>query len=81
MPVERAGTVYFTLNEVAEKVGCTRQSLWRWKKAEKIPAGRRYRDRELLYTQEEVKAIYAYAHRLTSDEAAAALKNQLKLFA
>lgn len=79
MPIERAGTHYYTLTEVKEFVACSRTSLWRWKREDKIPQGRRYRDRELLFTREEMQAIYAHAHRLTSDEAAAELKNQLKL--
>lgn len=79
MPIEHTGTVYYTLNEVAEQVGRSRISIWRWRKAEKIPRGRRYRDRELLFTREEVEAVYAHAHRLTPDEAATALKQQLKL--
>ena len=79
MPIERAGTVYYTLTEVAEKVACSRTSIWRWKKQQKIPPGHRYRDRELLFTPEELQAIYAYAHRLTPDEAATALQHQFKL--
>lgn len=79
MPIERAGTVYYTLTEVTERVGCSRTSIWRWKKEEKIPQGRRYRDRELLFTRAEIEAVFAHAHRLTPDEAAAAMKDQLKL--
>lgn len=79
MPIERAGTVYYNLTEVSDHVGCSRTSVWRWKREEKIPQGQRYRDRELLFTSAELNSIYAYAHRMTSDEAAAAMKDQLKL--
>lgn len=80
MPVEHAGTAFYTLGEVARHTQRSRQTIWRWKRAGKIPPGRRYRDRELLFSWEELEAIYAYAHRTTSEEASATLKNQLELF-
>jgi len=79
MPVEIAGISYLTLSEVLEQVDRSRTTVWRWRSQGKIPPGRRYRDWELLFTIQEVQAIYAYANRITDDEAAAALKYQLKI--
>jgi predicted DNA-binding transcriptional regulator AlpA len=79
MPIKRGAITYFTVNEVAEQVKCSRTSIWRWRTAGKIPQGSRYRDKELLFTGEEVMVIYAHAHRLASDENVAEFKHQLKL--
>ena len=79
MPIKRGAITYLTLNEVADQVKCSRTSIWRWRKEGKIPSGSRYRDKELLFTGEEVMAVYAHAHRLASDEHAAEFKHQLKL--
>lgn len=79
VPTTLHDTTFLTATEVADLAGVSRQSLWRWKKAGHIPGGRRYRGRELLYTRDEVEAIYAHAHRL-EPEAAAAHVDQLDLF-
>jgi predicted site-specific integrase-resolvase len=80
MPVDVSGKQFFMATEVAEIVGVTRQTLWRWHKAQKIPSGRRYRGTKLLFTQEEVETIYEYAHRLEPGDPSADFENQLKLF-
>ena len=79
MPTTVHDTTFLTATEVADLAGVSRQSLWRWKKAGVIPPGRRYRGRELLYTRDEVEAIYAHAHRLEPEDAAAHV-DQLDLF-
>lgn len=80
MPINRAGQTFYTLTEVCEYVKRSRTTVWRWKQEEKIPKGRRYRDKELLFTYQEMESIFAYAHRMTLDEASAELKHQLRLF-
>ena len=62
MPLEVGGKTFYKTKEVAELVGVTRQTLWRWQRDDKILAGRRYRDRERLYTLEEAETVHAYAH-------------------
>jgi hypothetical protein len=64
MPLSVEDVVYFTLTEVAEKVARRRETVWRWIAAEKVPQGRRYRDKERLFTEAEMYEIHAYAHRL-----------------
>lgn len=81
MPVELKGKTFYTLGDVAEVVDVARQTIWRWKKDGKVPAGRRYRGRELLFTQDEMEEIYAYAHRLEPGDPSSEFADQLKLFA
>lgn len=80
MPVEIGGKRFFTMGEVVDVAGVARQTVWRWKKAGKIPAGRRYRGREVLYTLDEMEGIYAYAHRIEPDDDRSEFQNQLSLF-
>ena len=81
VPILVSGTHFYTATDTTELVGVSRQSLWRWRRESLVPCGRRYRGRELLYTREEVEAIYAYAHRLERADAAVRLAPQLDLFA
>ena len=80
MPTTVHGTDFYTASEAADLCGVSRVSLWRWKRAGAIPAGRRYRGKELLFTRPELEAIYAHAHRLEPEDARAGLANQLSLF-
>ena len=80
MPLEVNGKTFYKAKEVAQIAGVTRQTLWRWQRDEKIPAGRRYRDRERLYTLEEMETVYAYAHRMEPGDAPSDFENQLNLF-
>lgn len=66
MPIELNDATFYTLNEVAQMAEVTRQTIWRWRKNGKVPPGRRYRGRELLFTRDEIEEIYNYAHRLES---------------
>jgi excisionase family DNA binding protein len=58
------GGIYFMSGEVAKSVGVTRQTLWRWRSEGRIPAGRRYRGRHVMFTEAEVETIGRFAHRL-----------------
>lgn len=64
MPIEINGIKYFFATQVAENIGVTRQTLWRWRRAGSTPAGRKYRGRQVLYTDDEVELIRQYAERL-----------------
>lgn len=58
------GVSYFTAAEVARVAGVTRQTLWRWRQDGKVPSGRKYRDKQVVFTQAESELIREYAHRL-----------------
>lgn len=64
MPIEIEGVEYFTAADIQREVGVVRQTLWRWRTARKIPQGRRYRDRTIVFTRAEVEAISEYSNRL-----------------
>ena len=66
------GVDFFTSAEVAAAAGVTRQTLWRWRLDRRIPQGRRYRDRMILYTAAEREEVCQFAHRLEGSGAAPA---------
>jgi excisionase family DNA binding protein len=78
MPVQVGGQKYFTNNEVSEELGVSRQTLWRWREKGRIPAGVRYRTRQVLFTADEVETIREYANKLEPIEMGGA--RQLALF-
>jgi predicted DNA-binding transcriptional regulator AlpA len=72
------GNTYFPATEVIKKLGIARQTLWRWRQEGKIPPGHRYRDKQLLFTSDEVEAIVQFANRIepiSHDD-----EHQLRLF-
>ena len=79
MPVDVNGTTFYNISEVSEVVGVTRQSIWRWRKNEKIPPGRKFRGRDVLYTQDEMERIFEYAHRM-EPAGASNFEDQMRLF-
>ena len=58
------GQKLFTATEVAEDVGVVRQTLWRWRQQGKIPAGHRFRDRQILFATWELQTIRDFANKL-----------------
>lgn len=65
MPQEIDGVTYFTMEEVAEAVEVSRQTLWRWRKAEKVPQGHSFREgQQVLFTASEFLAIREFANRV-----------------
>jgi predicted DNA-binding transcriptional regulator AlpA len=61
MPVELNKRLYFSVNEVLGDTGVSRQTLWRWRQDGKVPLGHRFRDRQVLFDEEEFQAIRSYA--------------------
>ena len=78
MAVELEGVRYLSNDEVARKLRIARQTLWRWRAAAKIPIGRQYRGRVVLFTQDEVTEIQRYANRI--EPALPRTATQLPLF-
>ena len=64
MPIEIEGVQYLTRTEVLDEVAVTRQTLWRWQREGKVPAGFRYRGRQVVFGPGDVAAIRDFAHRL-----------------
>lgn len=78
MSVEVNGIKYLSAIELLETVDVTRQTLWRWRQAGKIPAGHRFRGRQVVFSPEEVYAIQEYANRIEPIDNSEA--GQLSLF-
>ena len=64
MSREVEGVLYLTLAEVQEQMQVTRQTLWRWRREGVIPQGRRFRDRQVLFSEEEAALIRGHANRI-----------------
>jgi len=64
MPIQIEGTEYLNVLEVAEDVGVSRQTLWRWRKDGLIPQGNRFRGRKILFSPAEVEAVREFAFRV-----------------
>lgn len=77
-PVRIDGVTYFAATELAAGLKISRQTLWRWRRDGKIPAGHRFRDGQTFFTENEVDAIKEFAHRI--DPITAPDRNQLELF-
>lgn len=77
MPVEVDGVTYYSASVVAHAAGISRQSLWRWRTDGKVPPGRRYRDRQILFTARELEQVKEYANRLEPAEPGS---SQIRLF-
>jgi predicted DNA-binding transcriptional regulator AlpA len=64
MPIEIRGAQYFTASDVAEQVGVSRQTLWRWRQEGSIPQGHRFRKKHVVFTPAEVRVINEFANRI-----------------
>ncbi len=78
MPIEIDGVAYFSANEVVEASGVSRQTFWRWRREERVPQGRRFRDRQLLFTRAELEQTREYANRVEPLDPGG--REQLRLF-
>jgi excisionase family DNA binding protein len=80
MPVSIEGEEYYTNSEVSDELKVSRQTLWRWREKGSIPAGLRYRTRQVLFKADEVEAIRQFANRLVPIELGNGSGRQLGLF-
>ncbi len=64
MPLEVDGVKYFSADEVADRAEVSRQTLWRWRQDCLVPAGRKYRGRRLLFSEDDLQAVLEFAHRI-----------------
>lgn len=62
--LEIGGAKYVSASLLANRLGVSRQTLWRWRTAGKIPAGHLYRSRQLIFTVAEAVDAYAYGTRI-----------------
>ena len=61
MPKEIEGITYLHATELAEEIGVSRQTIWRWRREGKIPAGNRFRGRQVVFSPSEVEAARDFA--------------------
>jgi transposase-like protein len=81
MPLLIDGTKYFSVDDIAQGLGVSRSTFWRWRRRAEgdLPTGRLYRGGKMvLFTEEEVRAIREFANRLEPVERAS--RDQMKLF-
>jgi hypothetical protein len=78
MPVQIEGVTYFSAAEIHQELEISRQTIWRWRQEGKIPAGRRYRNRQILFTAAERQSIHEFANHLEPADAVGS--RQLGLF-
>lgn len=78
MPIEIDGVRYFFAADVARELKVSRQTVWRWRQQGKIPAGHRYRDRHIVFSEGEVQAVRDYATRI--EPVSLGASSQLRLF-
>lgn len=59
------GTTYYCVEEIAQSLGISRSTFWRWRRlSNELPTGRRYRGKMVLFTEQEREAIRGFANRL-----------------
>ncbi len=76
-----AGITYVSAAALQKELRISRQTLWRWRQEAKVPAGYRFRNRQILFTAAEVETIREFANRLEPAEAGAgSTRRQLRLF-
>ena len=71
------GVKYYTTAEITDILSLSRQTLWRWRSEGKVPPGRRFRDKNILFTESEFSDIQNFANRI---ETVTSVTPQLKLF-
>jgi hypothetical protein len=76
--VQIDGIAYFAAVDLAAVLRISRQTLWRWRRAGKIPLGHRFRDGQTFFTQSEVEEVKSYALQIKPIDPRD--RNQLELF-
>ena len=64
MPLQVDGVRYLSAGELAKELDVSRQTLWRWRREGKIPAGHRYRDQQVVFSEAEASAVRAFANKI-----------------
>jgi hypothetical protein len=64
MPKEIDSSEYWSAAELIRELHVSRQTLWRWRRLRKIPAGRRFRDGQVLFTATEAESVRHYANKV-----------------
>jgi hypothetical protein len=64
MPKEIDASEYWSAAELIRELQVSRQTLWRWRRLCKIPAGRRFRDGQILFTATEAECVRHYANKV-----------------
>ncbi len=72
------GSDYFSVTETIKRTGISRQTLWRWRQEGKVPAGHLFRDKQVVFTAEELEQIRQYANRV--EPISTEPRSQLNLF-
>jgi transposase-like protein len=72
------GNDYYSVAQILKEAGVTRQTLWRWRQEGRVPAGHRFRDKQILFTADELEQIRQYANRV--EPIANDPRSQLNLF-
>ena len=62
--IEVNGVIYTGASDIAEELGISRQTLWRWRQEQKIPQGHRYRERHVVFSETEVDEIRSFANKI-----------------
>ena len=79
MPLIIDGVKYIAAQELLSELDISRVTLWRWRDENKIPKGRLFRGRRLVFSEAEAATIRQHARRvepIQSDD-----NDQLRLFA
>ena len=58
------GSDYYSVAQVLKATGVSRQTLWRWRADGRVPAGHLFRDKQILFTADELEQIRQYANRV-----------------
>ena len=58
------GSDYYSVAHILKSAGISRQTLWRWRQEGRVPSGHRFRDKQILFTAEELEQIRQYANRV-----------------
>ena len=78
MSVNINGLKYLTVSEMAEELGVSRQTLWRWRQDPGVPQGYHYRRNQILFSPSELEFLKEYANRLEPVNGGS--RQQLRLF-
>jgi transposase-like protein len=70
------GAEFFSGSDLAQELGISRQTLWRWRHEGKIPQGHRFRDKRIVFTAEEAQTVRDYATRLEPASATQAAQSR-----